>query len=76
MTTPPSPLTAKQQAVFTTVVQYYAATGEPCSMSYLRRRLKRNRVAIRGHFYAIQSKGFATADTPAFRRIWVLVPPD
>ena len=65
----PSPLTAKQQAVYLTVVQYYAATGEPCSLSYLVRRLKRDRKTILEHLDGIVRKGWVTASTPAFRRV-------
>lgn len=68
--TPPS-LTAKQRAVYGLAVHYYAATGEPCSLSYLARRLNRHPKTIRARLLAIAHKGWIRADTPAFRRLHV-----
>mgnify|MGYP001562305185 CR=1 FL=1 len=63
------PLTEKQRLVYLAAAQYYAATGEPCSMSWLSRRLKKNRESIRECLRAIAKKGWAKPDTPAFRRL-------
>jgi predicted ArsR family transcriptional regulator len=57
----PEPLTDAQRLVLSTIAQYYVATGEPCSLSYLARRLGRSRNAIRGHLEALHRKGWIPA---------------
>jgi hypothetical protein len=62
-------LTEKQRLVYLAAAHYYAATGEPCSIAWLTRRLKKDRKTIHGHLQAISDKGWADAHTPAFRRL-------
>jgi DNA-binding CsgD family transcriptional regulator len=62
-----SPLTDKQRRVFALAVRYHAIAEEPCSTSWLARRLHRHRATIRGHALAIVKKGWASRNTPAFR---------
>ncbi len=52
-----SPLTAKQRTVLAVVVNYYAATGEPCTVLYLARRLQLHRNTITAHLRALSVKG-------------------
>lgn len=63
------PLTTKQRAVYSLATRYYFATGEPCSLAWLARRLHKNRNTIHDRVRAIVRKGWATAQTPAFRRL-------
>jgi len=65
----PAPLTDKQRQVYQLVVQYFAATGESCGLSYLARRLQKNKHTIRGSIVAIVKKGWADTDAAAFRRL-------
>ena len=68
--TSPGALTDRQRAVFTMIVDYNAATGEPCSLSYVSRRLGLHRSTIRDHIKAIHRKGWLRAPgAPAFARI-------
>lgn len=66
---PRPPLTDKQRAVYALAIQYYLAVGEPCSTSWLARRLDLNRNTVRDHAAAIRRKGWATPDAPAFVRL-------
>jgi hypothetical protein len=62
-------LTERQRIVFTLVTHYYAATGEPCSITYVARSLRRDRKTVRAHVEALIRKGVITKTTPSFRRI-------
>jgi DNA-binding MarR family transcriptional regulator len=62
-------LSPRQCLVFAAIAMYYKATGEPCSVAYLARRLKLGRSTIREHLDAIQRKGWipsAAAPRPRF----------
>ena len=61
----PSALTDRQRAVLATAAQYYAATGEACSVSYVARRLGVSRAAIRDHVQRLADKGFLRAPSAA-----------
>lgn len=65
----PRPLTDCQRAVYLMAVRYFAATGEPCSLAYLARRLHRHPKSIRRRLTGIAAKHWASASTPAFRRV-------
>ena len=53
-----SALTTRQRAVFETIDRYYDSTGEPCSASYLSRRLRVHRSTITEHLVALHRKGW------------------
>lgn len=65
----PPPLTDCQRQVYALAVRYFVATGEPCSLSYLARQLKRSPTTIRARLDGIARKHWASATTPAFRRV-------
>lgn len=54
----PRPLTDRQRMVLTTIAHYFAATGEPCSVLYLCRRLQLSRTRVRQHLDALHRKGW------------------
>ena len=55
------PLTRLQQVVLVSAARYYVAASEPCSMSYLERKLELSRATVRGHIAALVRKGFGEA---------------
>lgn len=59
-------LTTKQRAMLILIDQHERGTGEPCSASWLARRLLVDRTTIRQHLEALYRKGWLrTASTPA-----------
>ena len=59
----PKPLTERQATVFALVNRYVQATGEPCSASYVARRLEIRHEAVRGHFGVLYRKGWLRSET-------------
>ena len=57
-------LTCRQAQVLDAAAAYYAATGEPCSVSYLARRLALSRATVREHLEALARKGWLPAPCP------------
>lgn len=53
----PQPLTDKQRVVLSFIVNYYAHTGEPCSVPYLARKLGLHRNTVMDHLRALRDKG-------------------
>lgn len=66
---PPLPLTTLQRDVYLLAIRYFQATGEPCSLAYLARRLKRHPTTVRARLNWIAKKGWASATTPAFSSV-------
>lgn len=66
------PLSDTQRVVLSEIARYYMATGEPCSVSYLARKLGRSRTAVQGHVDALYRKGCLSA--PAAPRTTPLPP--
>lgn len=63
-------LTDRQLVVLRTIAHYYEATGEPCSMSYVARRLGIHHETVRDHVQALARKGWLRAPGPcAFGRV-------
>lgn len=62
-------LTNCQQVVLTLIARYYLATGEPCSIMYLARRLQKHPKTVRFHLAALARKGWAAPSAPAFQRV-------
>lgn len=59
-------LTTKQRALLGLVVDYYRVTGEPCSASYLARRMGVHHSTIQQHLAVLHHKGWLlTAKGPA-----------
>jgi transcriptional regulator of heat shock response len=58
-------LTCRQAQVYDAMAQYYAATGEACSVSYVARRLSLSRATVREHLEALARKGWLPAPCPA-----------
>lgn len=59
-------LTVRQQKVLTLVTEFYEVTGEPCSASYVSRRLSLHHSTIQVHLSALYRKGWLrTPNAPA-----------
>jgi SOS-response transcriptional repressor LexA len=59
--THPQPLTARQQAAFEVIAQFYRAIGEGASTSYLARKLAISRPRAHRHIEALHEKGWLLA---------------
>lgn len=68
MITPARPLTGRQRLVLDTIVRYYRATGEPCTVRYLARRLGLHPSTIGEHLSALYRKGWLPAPAAPRRR--------
>ena len=68
-----SPLTLRQQDVFTAISEYCRVTGEPCTANYLARRLGLHHSTVHEHLAALHRKGWLRApNAPAMpRRDWL-----
>lgn len=65
-------LTTRQESVLVLVSDYYRATGEPCSASYLARRLSIHHSTVRDHLIALHRKGWLRSpNTPAVPLRWL-----
>jgi hypothetical protein len=59
-------LPTKQRVILELVIQYYRLTGEPCSASYLARRLRVHHSTVQQHLSVLHRKGWLrTANGPA-----------
>lgn len=59
-------LTTKQRYVLMVIDQYERATGEPCSTSYIARRISVHHSTIQDHLCALHRKGWlVTPNAPA-----------
>lgn len=59
-------LPTKQRVILELVIQYYRVTGEPCSASYLARRLHVHHSTVQQHLSVLYKKGWLhTANGPA-----------
>jgi LexA DNA binding domain-containing protein len=59
-------LPTKQRVILELVIQYYRLTGEPCSASYLARRLRVHHSTVQQHLLVLHKKGWLlTATGPA-----------
>jgi Mn-dependent DtxR family transcriptional regulator len=62
-------LPTKQRIVLEAIRDYNAVTGEPCSSSYLARRLRVHKSTIQDHLIALHRKGWLRSPSaPAFLR--------
>lgn len=55
---PHNQLTLRQQKVLALVTDFYRVTGEPCSASYISRRLSLHHSTIQTHILALYRKGW------------------
>lgn len=60
-------LTDRQRVVLDAMRGYLVATGEPCSVSYLSRRLALSRSTVRDHLEALHRKGWLPSPYPSDR---------
>lgn len=58
------PLTERQRAVLSAIGDYFRATGETPTLSYLSRRLGLDRSTVREHTRALHRKGHLRAPAP------------
>lgn len=54
-------LTDRQRLLLSVMAQYWIATGEPCSMRYLARRLHLSKSTVHEHIRALHKKGYLAA---------------
>lgn len=64
----PEDLTNRQREALTICQQYFASTGEPCSVRYLSRRMKIHHTTVRDHLAALCRKGWLPTATTHPRR--------
>lgn len=55
---PHNQLTLRQQKVLALVTEFYRVTGEPCTASYVSRRLSLHHSTIQCHLSALYRKGW------------------
>lgn len=58
-------LTCRQARVLEAIAQYFQATGEICSVTFLARRLSLSRATVRDHLHALHRKGWLRTPTPS-----------
>lgn len=56
-------LTTQQRRIVEAIQAYHAATGEPCTASYLARRLRVHHSTMQEHFTALHRKGWLRSPT-------------
>lgn len=64
----PEELTHRQREVLAVCEAFFHATGEPCSVPYLARRLAVHHSTIQEHLEALHRKGWLQAPTTTPRR--------
>lgn len=70
---PAHTLSTRQRVLLEIVIQYYRLTGEPCSASYLARRMHVHHSTVQEHLAVLHRKGWiVTASGPAVPRLDVL----
>lgn len=61
---PPHPLTDRQRAVLQIATEYWAHTGEPCSVRYIARRLRISHQRAHQHLTVLRARKWLEGSRP------------
>lgn len=65
---PKKPLTVRQHQVLTTVTEYFRVNGEPCTATFVARRLRLDPKTVKQHMAALKNKGWTAEHSHAFAK--------